>query len=542
MSNYPNFAYDYQLTIDRLLERTLRWSPKQKIVYRDSFEYSYVDMARRVRKLASMLTDLGVRKGDAVAFMDWDSHRYLEGYFAIPMMGAVLHTINVRLSAEQILYTINHAEDRVLLVHKDFLPIIDKIRPKLETVKKIVVISDGQPPDEPRPWLAGDHEALLEAASDRFEFPALSEDTVATTFYTTGTTGNPKGVFFTHRQLVLHTMNGLGVLGGLSDPISFRYDDVYMPITPMFHVHAWGIPYIATVLGVKQVYPGRYEPEMLLKLLVKHQVTFSHCVPTILQMILASPATAAIDFSKWKVIIGGSALPKGLAKAAVARKIKIAAGYGMSETCPVLSIAHLKPEMKDWPDEKRVDVMVTTGFQVPMVDLRVVDPNLNELPPGKKHVGELVVRAPWLTPGYFKLPEKSEELWRGGWLHTGDIAYRDEEGYVVITDRLKDVIKTGGEWISSLDLESMISQFEPVGEVAVIGVPDAKWGERPAAFIVERESHKGKVNAESLRAFLQKFVDAGHIEKWAIPDQVTVVEALPKTSVGKMNKKALRGE
>jgi fatty-acyl-CoA synthase len=542
MSNYPNFAYDYQLTIGKLLERPLRWNPGQEIVYRDSFRYTYADMARRVGKLASMLAGLGVQKGDTVAFMDWDSHRYLEGYFAVPMMGAVLHTINVRLSPEQILYTINHAEDRVLVVHREFLPIIDKIRPNFETVKKIVVVSDGAPVDPPRPWLAGDHEQLLEAAADTYPFPELDEDTVATTFYTTGTTGNPKGVFFTHRQLVLHTLNGLGCLSAYPDPISFRYDDVYMPITPMFHVHAWGIPYIATAMGVKQVYPGRYDPEVLLKLLVKEKVTFSHCVPTILQMLLSSPAAAGYDLSRWKVIIGGSAFPSGLAKAAVARKISVAAGYGMSETCPILSIAQLKEHMKDWPAERRAEFVIKTGFPVGMVELRVVDANGAELPRGKKHVGELVVRAPWLTPGYFKLEQQSKELWRGGWLHTGDIAYQDEEGYINITDRLKDVIKTGGEWISSLDLESMISQFEPVAEVAVIGVPDPKWGERPAAFVVEKPGQTGKVSAETLRAFLQRFVDSGHIEKWAIPDQVTVVPTLPKTSVGKLNKKALRGE
>jgi fatty-acyl-CoA synthase len=259
-------------------------------------------------------------------------------------------------------------------------------------------------------------------------------------------------------------------------------------------------------------------------------------------MLLSSPAAAGYDLSRWKVIIGGSAFPSGLAKAAVARKISVAAGYGMSETCPILSIAQLKEHMKDWPAERRAEFVIKTGFPVGMVELRVVDANGAELPRGKKHVGELVVRAPWLTPGYFKLEQQSKELWRGGWLHTGDIAYQDEEGYINITDRLKDVIKTGGEWISSLDLESMISQFEPVAEVAVIGVPDPKWGERPAAFVVEKPGQTGKVSAETLRAFLQRFVDSGHIEKWAIPDQVTVVPTLPKTSVGKLNKKALRGE
>jgi fatty-acyl-CoA synthase len=310
----------------------------------------------------------------------------------------------------------------------------------------------------------------------------------------------------------------------------------------MFHVHAWGMPYIATAFGTKQVYPGRYEPELLLSLLVKHRVTYSHCVPTILQMILACPAGKTADLSRWNVVIGGSAFPRGLARAALERGIKVTSGYGMSETCPVLTISHLKDHMRDWPLERKTDVIIKAGFPIPMVELRVVDGAGAELPPGKKNVGELVVRAPWLTGGYVKLTDRSHELWRGGWLHTGDIAYQDEEGYIDITDRLKDVIKTGGEWISSLDLESMISQHEAVAEAAVIGVPDAKWGERPAAFVVEREAFKGKLTPEDLKAFLQKFVDAGHIERWAIPERVTIVDAIPKTSVGKLDKKTLRGD
>jgi fatty-acyl-CoA synthase len=539
---YPNFAYDYQLTIDRLLERTLAWNPTQKIVYRDAFEYTYADMAQRVRKLAAMLSELGVRQGDAVAFMDWDSHRYLEAYFAVPMMGAVLHTVNVRLSPEQILFTINDAEDRVLVVHKDFFPIIEKICANFDTAKKIVVIGDGHPLGALPRWSAGEYEELLGAAPDTFAFPELSEQTVATAFYTTGTTGNPKGVFFTHRQLFLHSVSGLAGFGGFPDPISFRTGDVYMPLTPMFHVHAWGVPYIATMLGVKQVYPGRYEPEMLLKLLVRQRVTFSHCVPTILQMILASPAAKDVDLSRWKVIIGGSALPRGLAEAAIARGINITAGYGMSETCPTLTVSVLKEHMADWPIERRADYLVKAGFPVMFVDLRIRDADGRDLAPGKKNVGEIVARAPWLTPGYLKLHERSEELWRGGWLHTGDLAYRDEEGYIVITDRLKDVIKTGGEWISSVDLESLISQFEPVAEVAVIGVPDEKWGERPKAYIVERPGAAGRVTSASVASYLQKFVEAGRIEKWAIPEQIAVVSVLPKTSVGKIDKKVLRGD
>ncbi len=403
------------------------------------------------------------------------------------------------------------------------------------------MISDGA--TEPVPaWAAGEHEALLEAAAPRFEFPELDESTVATTFYTTGTTGEPKGVYFTHRQIVLHTMTGIATLAAFADPVSFRSDDVYMPITPMFHVHAWGIPYMATVLGTKQVYPGRYEPAVLLDLLVKHRVSFSHCVPTILQMLLTAPGSPGKDLSGWKVLIGGSALPRGLAQAAMARGIGITTGYGMSETCPILTVSHLKDEMRDWPPDRRTDVMVRTGLPLPLVELRIVDLDGAELPPGKKNVGEIVVRAPWLTGGYAKLPDRSKDLWRGGWLHTGDIAYQDDDGYVVITDRLKDVIKSGGEWISSLDLESVISQHEGIAEVAVYAVPDAKWGERPAAVVVEREAWKGKLTPETVREFLQGLAERGKLERYAIPEKITIVEAIPKTSVGKIDKKRLRGE
>lgn len=542
MSNYPNFSNDYQLLVKKILERPLSWSPDQKIVYRDSFEYTYTDFYKRVKKLANMLESLGVKKGETVAMMDWDSHRYLESYFAVPMMGSILHMINIRLSPEQILYTINHAEDKVLIVHREFLPVIDKISLNFETVKKIIVISDGGSVEVHRFKIDGDYEEMITSASDSYEFPDFGEDTIATTFYTTGTTGNPKGVFFTHRQLVLHTMNGVALFSGFTDPISFQYDDVYMPITPMFHVHAWGIPYMATMLGVKQVYPGKYEPDMLVKLFVKHKVTFSHCVPTILQMIVTSPATASIDFSSWKMVIGGAALSKGLVRMATERKIKLTGGYGMSETCPILTVAHIKDKNKNSSDEERADIMIKTGFPIPFVEIRIVDEKGGELPAGKKNCGEIVVRAPWLTQGYCKLSEKSKELWSGGWLHTGDIAYRDEEGYIVITDRLKDVIKTGGEWISSLELENLISQHESVSEVAVIGVPDEKWGERPVAYIVQKEAFRGKIESSDYKKFLMKYVDTGHIEKWAVPDDFKAVDAIPKTSVGKIDKKVLRGD
>ncbi|MGC8660251.1 MAG: fatty acid--CoA ligase [Desulfomonilaceae bacterium] len=531
-------AYDYPLLIKNILITPILYSPGQEIVYRDKLRMTYRDLYERINRLASALTGLGVGFDDTVGVMDWDSHRYLECFFAVPMMGSVLHTVNVRLSPEQILYTINHAEDTVLLVNEEFIPLIESIAGQLKTVKKIILLKDSEEGPKTTLSLTGEYEDLLEKASPKFDFPDFDENTMATLFYTTGTTGDPKGVYYSHRQLVLHTFDIGMALSGFSSLARFQSADVYMPITPMFHVHAWGIPYLATLLGCKQVYPGRYEPAMLLKLLLSEKVTFSHCVPTILHMLVTSPIAKQVDLSNWKVVIGGSALPKGLAKAAMDLGIEIIAAYGMSETCPLLTAANLKPQMADWRLEEKIDILTKTGLPTPLVDLRIIDSQGNEVPHDGVTTGEIVVRTPWLTQGYFKSPEKSEELWKGGWLHTGDVANIDPEGYVKITDRFKDVIKTGGEWISSLELESIISQHPSVSEVAVIGVPDEKWGERPVALIVLAADHT--FSEDILKAHMQKFADKGVISKWAIPDRFYLVQEIPKTSVGKLNKKVIR--
>ncbi len=534
-------AYTYPLIIKQLLHTPMAYAPDQEIVYRDKFRYTYRDLVKRIHRLASALKALGVGPGDTVAMLDWDSHRYLECFFAVPMMGAVLHTVNIRLSPDQLLFTMNHAEDDVVLVFEDFVPVLESLSDRLDTVKKYVLLSDsGEKPSTTLP-LAGEYEELLAQADDSYNFPELDENTQATTFYTTGTTGDPKGVYYSHRQLVLHTLGAAMGIGCYSSPGRFHSVDVYMPITPMFHVHAWGVPFVATLLGTKQVYPGRYEPAMLLQLLMKEKVTFSHCVPTILHMILTSPAAKEVDLGGWKVIIGGSALSRGLAKAAMERGIEIFAGYGMSETCPILTLANLKPHMLDWDMEKQLDINTLTGVPIPLVDLQVVDVVTGEpVPTDNKTPGEIVVRSPWLTQGYFKTPDKSEDLWAGGWLHTGDIACQRSDGYVRITDRLKDVIKTGGEWISSLLLESLISQHPGVSEVAVVGVPDDKWGERPLAMVVPRGGGEEELSGDSVRSFLGRFVDDGTISKWAVPDKVLVVEEIPKTSVGKINKRVIK--
>jgi fatty-acyl-CoA synthase len=531
-------AYDYQLLIKNLLFCPVVDAPDQEIVYRGTFRYTYRELHQRVQRLADALTGLGIKRGDTVAVMDWDSHRYLECFFAVPMIGAVLHTINVRLSPEQILYTIDHAEDDFLLVNSEFLPILEQIRGRMDTVKGFVLLNDEpQPPSTSIPF-CGEYEALLAAASPVFDFPDFDENTRATTFYSTGTTGMPKGVYFTHRQLVLHTLGTMGVLGSALGHGRFHRQDVYMPITPMFHVHAWGVPYIATMLGVKQVYPGRYVPDLLLELVEKEGVTFSHCVPTILHMLLKHPRADRMDLSGWKLIIGGAAMSRALCLEAMGRGIDVFTGYGMSETCPILTLSHLTPEMLEMSPEEQSITRCKTGRSLPLVDLRVVDAALTEQPRDNRSPGEIVVRAPWLTQGYLKDHKASERLWEGGWLHTGDVAVRDELGYVRITDRSKDVIKVAGEWVSSLELEDIIAHHPGVGEVAVIGAPDAKWGERPLALVVPRPD--SGLTEKDVIHLVKEYADKGLVNKQVVLMKVRFVEAIDKTSVGKVSKVTLR--
>lgn len=526
-------AYAYPLLIKQLLLTPLANAPTQQIVYRDRVRYDYRMLSERIGRLGS---SLGVKAGQTVAVMDWDSHRYLECFFAIPMLGAVLQTVNVRLSPDQIVYTLNHARADVLLVHEDFLPLLEGFRDRLESVRRFVLLSDRDFPDCPAPFET-DYETLLAGGDPGHAFPDFDENTRATTFYTTGTTGHPKGVYFTHRQLVLHTLAAAAAFGTAPVQGRFGRSDVYMPITPMFHVHAWGFPYVATMLGVKQVYPGRYQPDVLLQLIGREGVTFSHCVPTLLHMLLNAAHASGVTLHGWKVVIGGSALPKGLAQAALDIGADVYAGYGLSETCPILSLGLLDPdEVAD--DEVALGRRVRAGRAIPLVDMRVVDGDGGELPHDGSSTGEVVVRAPWLTQGYLHDEPASEALWDGGWLHTGDIGTRDASGMLNVTDRLKDVIKCSGEWLSSLELESLLSEHPAVAEVAVIGVPDEKWGERPYALVVLKAGEVA--DADALRVPLNRQVDAGHLPRYARLTGIGFVESLPRTSVGKLDKRAMR--
>jgi fatty-acyl-CoA synthase len=533
-------AYTYPLVIKQLLINSLSLYGDQEITYRGCLRYTYRDFRRRIGQLASALEALGVRHGATVAVMDWDSHRYLESYFAIPMMGATLFTVNVRLTPEKIAYTLNDSEAEIMLVHADFVPVLQSILAELHSVRSVVVMADGQAVPATTLPIAGEYEVLVGQASPDFQFGDFDENTKAVTFYTTGTTGDPKGVYYSHRQIVLHTMASAMTFCAPRAGQRLHREDVYMPITPMFHVMAWGFPFIAVTLGLKIVLPGRYLPDVLLKLKQSEKVTFSHCVPAILQMLLQAAEASKQDLSGWTIGIAGSALSPALCRAALARGIDVFAGYGMSETGPVIALAQIPPGVVPVHVDDDVRRRSITGRPVPFVDLRVVDAEMRDVPRDGKSQGEIVVRAPFLTQGYSHNPQASEELWAGGYLHTQDIAVVAPDGSLRIVDRIKDVIKTGGEWVSSVQLESLIADVPGVQEAAVIGVKDDKWGERPMALVIRKPD--ANVDADTVRARLLHEVESSRISKYAVPDldHIAFVSEIPKTSVGKIDKKVLR--
>tara|TARA_B100000686_G_scaffold334835_1_gene402658 strand:+ start:23380 stop:25026 length:1647 start_codon:yes stop_codon:yes gene_type:complete len=530
-------AFETQLLLKDLLPTFDFLNRTQEIIY-GHHRFDYNMFRERIARLANALSVIGVEGGDTVAVLDWDSHRYLECFFAIPMLGAILHTVNIRLSTEQILYTINDASDKVILIHEDFVPTAEKIRDRIETKPKWILLKDEGKSVESSIDFHNEYENFLENSSNVIRFPEFDEKVPATTFYTTGTTGNPKGVCFSHRQLVIHTLGLASALAKSSTHGQFTEEDIYMPLTPMFHVHAWGMPYVATLLGVKQVYPGRYDTKKLISLISGEGITFSHCVPTILHMLLNAPEAKYADFTRWKVIIGGAALSPGLARQALDRGIDVFGGYGMSETCPVLTLAQLEKEHLQLSTEEQLYFRCKAGKPLSMVDLRIVDDNMEDLPHDGRTIGEVVVRAPWLAQGYTNNPAESKFLWRGGYLHTGDLGHIDKWGYLKVTDRLKDVIKSGGEWISSLLLEDLATNCRHVSEAAVIGLPDDKWGETPLLLVVVNSNEKLAIMG--LKNIFKQAVNDGVIASWAVPNRVEIVSDIPKTSVGKIDKKLLR--
>jgi len=545
--------YDYQLTIDRILMHASRVYGEQEVVYHPPggrrVAVTFKELEGRVRRIASALSSMGLRvgspgeMGSRVAVLEWNTLRYLDLYYAVPSSGYVLYTVNLRLAPAEILYTMKVAQPEVLFINvDDFAQYVKPIVDNVGSIKHVVLMSDKD--EVPRLDLGNVkvtlYDDLLKEGDPNFDFPQLNERTVATMMFTSGTTGLPKGVYHTHRNIVLHSL--AGGLTFQSPPLRVSMDDVALILVPMFHVHAWGLPYLLPLGGLKMVYPGRFDWDHILGLFKSEGITYFAGVPTILYIILTHPKSREVDLSGVKVVIGGSALPRGLLMEAKRRGMNVTQGYGLTETCPLLTIAGFKPGYRGLREEELDELRLMTGLPAALVDLRVVDENDRDVPRDGKTIGEIVVRAPWLAPEYYGDPEKTRNAWRNRWFHTGDAAVWFENGYIRIVDRIKDVIKSGGEWIPSLRLEDIISTHPGVSMVAVIGVPHEKWGERPVAVITPKPEYRGRLSEEDIRNHLMRFVEKGEVPKWWVPDKVIIIdqEQVPLTSTGKIDKKILR--
>jgi len=508
--------------------------PESEIVskMRDTIHrYTYADLGKRARQVANALTKLGVKQGDRVATLAWNSYRHLEVYYAAPCMGAVLHTLNLRLSSADLEYIINHAEDSVICVDEDLLPILEKLEGKIPAVKHIVVMSNtGDWKTKLSP--AHDYERLISAEKTEFTWPDIDENSPMGLCYTSGTTGKPKGVMYTHRSNYIHT-----VTGGLPDMLGLTRADTVMAIVPMFHANAWGLPYICCMLGAKQVFSGStMDGASVCQLLQDEKVTFTGGVPTIWLGVMSElqQNPGKYDLSSLKAMVcGGSAPPRAMIDWFEANLgVNFIHAWGMTETSPLGAVSRLKPKMKDWPREKRLDVKQRAGIYAPGLKLRIVDDAGNETPHDGVAMGRLLIKGPWIASTYYK-EDPTPEKFPDGWLDTGDVATLDAEGYMAIADRSKDLVKSGGEWISSVDLENAIMAISGVAEAAVIAVNHPKWQERPLACVVVKQGVA--VTKEQIYDHLGK-----SFAKWWMPDDIVFIDSVPKTSVGKFDKKVLR--
>jgi len=523
---------DRPLTLNHFVEHAERYTPSKLIVTGTATgveQTTYGEWAERTRKLATVLDNLGVAQDARVATFAWNSARHLELYFAAPCSGRVLHTLNIRLFPEQLTYIVNHAEDDVIFVDRSLLGLLAPLFSSFNTVRHIVVMEDGGDAPAPEGVALLDYEELLAAAVPA-EFKLVEENTAAAMCYTSGTTGNPKGVVYTHRSTYLHT---LAVLQ--ADGIGIRESDTVMPVVPMFHANAWGLAHAGVATGANLVLAGpRMTPAALADLIVEQSVTVPAGVPTIWMGVL--PELLGRDTSALRVIpCGGSAVPKALSEAYREQLgLPILQAWGMTETSPIASVGLTRSWLTALPEEELVELRASQGPAVLGVKLRILDQESGvELPWDGKTRGELQACGPWIASGYYNDDRSAESFTKDGWLRTGDVAVISPDGYVRIVDRTKDVVKSGGEWISSVELENEIMAHPAVAEAAVIGLPHQKWGERPFAAVVVRPD--ATLSKDEIIKFLQ-----GRVASWWLPDDIVFIDEVPKTSVGKFSKKDLR--
>jgi acyl-CoA synthetase (AMP-forming)/AMP-acid ligase II len=516
---------DHPLSIKFLFDHSRQVHPDSEVVTfmgDASRRATYLEVASRAERLAAALKRLGIREGDRVATFCWNTQEHLEAYFAIPSMGAILHTLNLRLFPEQLTYIINHAEDRVIILDDSLAPALARVAPELKTVEHYIVVGDG---DASQLGETLRYEELIAAEQLGFDWPEIEERSAAAMCYTSGTTGNPKGVVYSHRSTFLHSLAACaGSVFALTE-----YDRI-LPIVPMFHANAWGLPYSGWMAGSDFIMPNRFlQAEPLCKLMMAERPTFSGAVPTIWNDILRYSETNTVDLSSLRMVIcGGSAVPRSLMERFQQRfGVPIIQAWGMTETSPLAAISR---SPKGCDPREEFEWRSKTGRVKPGCEIRITDGE-NALPWDGIAVGEIEIRGPWITASYFG--DDAPEKFHDGWLRTGDVGSIDSRGFIQITDRAKDVIKSGGEWISTVELENAIMAHPDVIEAAVIGVPDDRWDERPLACVVLKDG--AKANAEQLRSFLSE-----RVAKWWLPERWAFISEVPKTSVGKFDKKVLR--
>ncbi|WIG59085.1 MAG: Long-chain-fatty-acid--CoA ligase [Ktedonobacterales bacterium] len=530
---------EYPLTIQHLFTRGTRLFPRKEIVTRtdDGYHrYTYADFAERVQRLANALTTMGIRPGDRVATFGWNTYRHLELYFAIPCMGAVLHTLNIRLFTEQIEYVIADAEDQVIFVDADLVPLLEKLAGRMPTVRAYVIM--GKPAAETTLAPAYDYEDLLASASAHYDWPMVDENSAAAMCYTSGTTGNPKGVVYSHRSVYLHSF---GVC--MADSLGLSERDVVLPVVPMFHANAWGLAHAAIMTGSKLMLPGRnLGGAQLVEMIEQERVTVPAGVPSIWIGLLAYLERLSVekpimpDLSSVRAVpCGGSAIPPALMRGFDRFGLPLLHAWGMTETSPLASVSRVNSGALDGTYEEKLAIRSKQGQPVPGVDCRVVNLDTGEeVPRDSTSVGEIQVRGPWIARAYYH-DEGNTEKFMDGWLRTGDVATVDADGYLQIVDRTKDLVKSGGEWISSVELENLIMAYPKVLEAAVIGVPHAVLQERPVAYVVPKPEYTDQLTADEILEYLRP-----QVAKWWLPDQVLFIDAIPKTSVGKFSKRELR--